>query len=42
MTRGRTWRSLSAAPRDQVTDSVPVWTGSELVTEAGTTLALHR
>lgn len=40
----RTWRSLSAAPRDEPTDTVPVWTGSELVavTEAGKTLALHR
>ena len=40
----RTWRSLSAAPRDEPTDTVPVWTGSELVavTEAGKTVALHR
>lgn len=39
-----TWRLLAAAPGDAHTDALPVWTGRELlvVTEQGTTLALHR
>jgi hypothetical protein len=38
------WRPLAASPRDAHTDTLPVWTGSELlvVTEQGTVLALHR
>jgi hypothetical protein len=40
----RTWRSLAAAPRADQTNSMPVWTGHELlvVTDQGATLALHR